>query len=132
MKRRKGNTLIDVIVSTALITFICIVVVQSTLAIDGMRAATRNTVFMSVHNLNCMERIRLLCQENPGGLLLYYGDDQMGSLKYETEVTLEPTMWDHFNIYEVKVSTKMREGEQRLVSNYIITDIGSMYLDSGT
>lgn len=130
-KRRKGFTLIEVIGSTAMLSLIVIGVVAVSLTIDGMRSRTRNTVYLSVHNLNCMERVRQLCLDDNQSILLYYGDEIMGSDTIETEVSLEPATWDHFTVYSVKVNSKMRDGGQRLVSEYLITDIGGVsYLEA--
>lgn len=109
-----------------MMALIVISVVSVSLAIDDMRVGTRNTVFMSTHNLDCMERIRQMCYDPTQDLLLYYGDEFFGTDTIETDVTLEPATWDQFTIYRVTINSKMRDTSQRLVSKYIITDIGSV------
>lgn len=125
-RQRKGFTLIEVIGCTVMMSLIVIAVVAISLAIDGMRVSTRNSVYMSVHNLNCMERVRQMCLDENQSVLLYYGDEVMGSDTIETDVTLEPATWDHFTVYSVTVNSKMRDGKQRLTSTYLITDIGGV------
>lgn len=126
MSRRKGFTMIEVIGCTVMMALIVIAVVAVSLAIDGLRANTRNSVYMSVHNLDCIERIRQMCFDTTQDMLLYYGDDVFGSSDIQTEVSLEPATWDHYTIYRVTVSSKMRDEKQRLTSTYLITDIGGI------
>lgn len=129
MRRRKGFTLIEVIGCTVMLCLIVIGVVAVSYSIDDMRTRTRNTVYLSIHNLDCMERVRQMCLDPTQDILLYYGDDTFGSDDIETEVTLTPSAWDHYTVYSVTVSSKMREQNQRLVSEYLITDIGGVSYD---
>lgn len=126
MRKRKGFTMIEIIGCTVMMALIVIAVVSVSLSIDDMRVSTRNTVYLSTHNLNCMERIRQMCLDPSQDMLLYYGDDTFGSDTIETEITLEPATWDQYTIYSVTVGSKVRDAKQRLVSEYIITDIGGV------
>ena len=129
MKRRRGFTLIEIIGATVMMALIVIGVVAVSLSIDDMRVGTRNTVYMSTHNLNCIERIRQMCLDPTQDMLLYYGDDAFGSDTIETEVFLELATWDKFSIYRVTIESRMREGGQRLTNVYLITDIGGVSFD---
>ena len=129
MKKRKGFTMIEMIASTALLTLIVIGVMSSSLMIESLETQTKNTVYLSVHNLNCMERLRKECTESDSGLLSYYGDDYLGTIDIETVAYLERATWDHFNIYRVKIQSNVRETSQVLTSEYVITDIGSVNFD---
>ena len=126
MKRRKGFTLLETIGCTVMMAFIVATVTSVSIAIDDLRAGTRNTVFMSTHNLNCMERVRQMALETTEDILLFYGDDVMGTDDIETEVILEPATWDHFMIYSVTINSRMRDQKQKLTSKYLITNIGGV------
>lgn len=129
MKRRRGFTLIEIIGATVMMALIVIGVVAVSLSIDDMRVGTRNTVYMSTHNLNCIERIQQMCLDPTQDMLLYYGDDVFGSDTIETEVFLELATWDKFSIYRVTIESCMREGGQRLTNVYLITDISGVSFD---
>lgn len=129
MKRRRGFTLIEIIGCTVMMALIVIGVVAVSLSIDDMRVGTRNTVYLSTHNLNCMERIRQMCLDPTQDMLLYYGDDMFGSDEIETDISLTPSTWDHFTAYRVTIESRMREYRQRLTSVYLITDIGGVSYD---
>ena len=126
MSRRKGFTLIEVIGSTIMLALIVVGVVSVSMAIDGLRTQTRNSVYLSTHNLDCMERIRQICLDEGQDMLLYYGDDVLGSSDIETTAELVVSRWDHYNVYSVTIHSQMRGYRQKLTSEYIITDIGAV------
>lgn len=124
MSKKKGFTMVEVVGCTVMLTLIVIGVVAVSKTIDEMKVSTRNTVYLSLHNLNCMERLRQIALSEDEGLLLSYSDEDLGSDMIETTATIERATWDKYNIYNVTISSRMREMPQRLVSKYIITDIG--------
>lgn len=124
MRKKKGFTMVEVVGCTVMLALIVIGVVAVSKAIDEMKVSTRNTVYLSLHNLNCMERLRQIALSEDEGLLLSYSDEDLGSDMIETTATIERATWDKYSIYNVTISSRMREMPQRLVSKYIITDIG--------
>lgn len=126
LARRSGFTLVEVIGSTVMLALIVVGVVSVSMAIDGLRTQTKNAVYLSTHNLDCMERIRQMCLDDSQEMLLYYGDDVLGSDSIETTAELVPATWDHYNVYNVTIKSKMRDYQQQLTSEYLITDIGAV------
>ena len=124
MKRRKGFSMIEMVTCTVLMSLIVTVVVASSMAINTLRVQTRDSVYLSLHNLNCMERLRQECLDNEESLAAYYPDSKLGSIEIETQAYLEESTWDHYSIYRVTIESKIRETKQRLKSEYIITNIG--------
>ena len=116
----------EVIGSTVMLVLVVLAVVQVSVTIDTMRVDTRNSVYLSVHNLDCMERLRQMCLDDTQQMLLYYGDDVLGSNDIETTATLRVATWDDYNIYSVTINSKMRDYQQRLVSEFLMTDIGAV------
>lgn len=94
------------------------------MAIDTLRVQTRDSVYLSLHNLNTMERLRQQCLEDGSTMLLYYDDVALGTATIETEAFLKEASVDHFRIYKVRIESKVRDTNQRLTSEYIITSIG--------
>lgn len=124
MKRRKGFSMIEMITCTIILALIVITVVRSSMAIDTLRVQTRDSVYLSLHNLNTMERLRQQCLEDGSTMLLYYDDVALGTATIETEAFLKEASVDHFRIYKVRIESKVRDTNQRLTSEYIITSIG--------
>lgn len=124
MKRRKGFSMIEMITCTIILALIVITVVRSSMAIDTLRVQTRDSVYLSLHNLNTMERLRQQCLEDGSTMLLYYDDVALGTATIETEAFLKEASVGHFRIYKVRIESKVRDTNQRLTSEYIITSIG--------
>lgn len=127
-KRRKGFTLVEVIATAVLISLIVVIVVQATMSVNALRVKTSDSVRLSVHNLNTIERLRQMCQDETYGLLRFYGDEVLGSTEVETTATIDWTLWDRYYIYDVVLESKMRGTGNRLVSRCVITDIVSTEL----
>ena len=129
MKRRKGFTMIEMIATTILIAFIVIAIVRATTAVAAYRVRTRDTVYLSVHNVNTMERLRQECLEGDADLLLYYDDSYFGSDYISTEVFVSRAYWDSQNVYSVEISSRVRDSGNMLKSEYVITDIGAVRVE---
>lgn len=133
MRRRKGFTLIEMMASTILLGFIIVCVASLSRAIGMQKTTSENTVYLSLHNLECMERLRQMAatvgQIPSQQLANVYGDEEMGSLDIETHVYVETAKYQQFYVYRVTVRSKMRELPQRLTSHYIMTSIGSAVYD---
>lgn len=130
MRRFKGFSMIEMVSSIALLALIVIAVAKASMAIDALRVQTRETVYLSLHNLNVMERLRQMCLENSDGIMLFYGDAEFGTLDVETEAFLKEASIDNFKVYKVRIESKTRDTNQRLTSEYIITDIGAYEEDT--
>lgn len=99
-------------------------VMKVTVTINSLRTATRDTVYLSVHNLNCMEKIRQDFVYGDRSPLLYYGDDELGDLYITTSAELSQSSWGNYNIYYVVLKSRMRESSVSLTNEFMFTDIG--------
>lgn len=128
MKRRAGFTMLEMVATAAFMAIIVVSLIATSDSVSTLRTNTRDTVYLSVHNLNCMERLRQMCLSADSGLLYYYGDSDFGTTDIETEIFIERAEWDSFNIYSVRIESKIRESRNRLVADYVLTDIGATVL----
>lgn len=128
LRKRHGITLIEMVFSMAVFVVIVMFTAQISQNISGLKNRTTDTVYLSMHNLNVMERIRQWSSEPYGDLLLYYGDDEVGTTDIQTSAELVKSTCGTFNIYEVKITSKMRANRTRLVTTYVVTDIGGTRL----
>lgn len=124
MRTRRGFTMIEVIASTVLLVTIVIGVTALTVAINSQKTDIQNTVYLSVHNLTCMERVKEMAMDPDEELLNHYDDDTFGTGDIYTEVFVEQAFLDNYSVYEVKIVSKMRDFKQKLTSLYTVTDIG--------
>lgn len=126
MKARKGFTLVEVVACTVILAIVTIGAVAISNQILQMKTEARNTVYLSMHNLNTMERLRQMVYELPKGqmLLSYYNQDTFSSSDILTEVFIDSAVWDDFQIYEVKIESRMKIYHQLLKSSYTLTSIG--------
>lgn len=133
--RRKGFTLVEVIASAAFLAFIVIAVVSVSHGITAQKEASENSVYMSTHNLNCMERLRQMAwQALAVGSQLnnYYEDMEFGTTDIETFVYVTTTELGRYHVYNVRIASKMRVGRQRLTQNYVLTDMGAQSVSEVT
>lgn len=134
MKRRKGFTLIEMIAATVLLALIVIACAALTTHLAGQKVVTEATVYLSTHNLNCMERLRqkaaTIGDISSETLTDYYGDEEFGNLDIETHVYIERASIEQFTVYRVTIKSKMREIPQTLTSRYILTSIGVQNYDT--
>jgi len=133
MRRRRGFTLIEMMASTILLAVIVITVMALSRGIGMQKTTTENTVYLSLHNLECMERLRRMAatigaipSQQLGN---YYDDSEFGSIDIETNIYIETANYQHFHVYRVTIRSKMRDFPQRLTSHYIMTSIGSAVYD---
>lgn len=128
MKSRRGFTLIEILAATIMLAIVVIACTQLTGAISSQKTTTESTVYLSTHNLNCMERMRQKAASLGGlvseHLLDYYGDDEFGTTDIETHIFVETASLEQFWVYRVTIQSKMRDLPQRLTSKYILTNIG--------
>lgn len=109
-------------------SIIIIAVTTFSMQISAIKTRSKNIVYLTQHNLNCMEQLRQMCRAGTGDLLTYYGDDTFGSLDIETEVSIETQVWDNFKIYKVTLTSKPRDGAEgdKLVNEFVMTNIGGI------
>ncbi len=129
-KPRKGFTLIEVIACTVILAIVVIGSMVVSNQISMMKTESRNTVYLSLHNLNVMERLRQMSYELEEGetLLNYYNTDVFGNSQYNTDVYLENATFEHFRVYNVRIETRMIGYKQTLVSTYTLTSIGGHHV----
>lgn len=149
-KNRKGFSLVEMVVAVLVLSIIVIACVKVTQATSALRIQSRNSIVMSTHNLNVMERLKEEIDNlgETGYLYTYYGfaDDEeeadmleaagkdpndrslyrmdFSSEQVRTEVYIDIYMWDNFFIYDVRIESKMIGYPQRLVNTLILTSIG--------
>lgn len=149
-KKRKGFSLVEMVavaIILAIITIACVLVMQST---ASMRIQSRNSIYMTTHNLNVMEKLRqeinrlgiygelhpyygfaddteeynLLVAEgkNPDDKNNYRADYSTDDIR--TEVYIEICPWNNFHLYNVRIESKIIGYPQRLTNTFVLTDIG--------
>lgn len=130
LKKRKGFTLVEVIACTLLLAIVVIGAVAVSRQIAMMKTESRNSVYLSTHNLNVMERIRQMSYELAEGeeLLAFYDTDVMGNSQYNTVVYIETATFEHFRVYNIRIETRMIGYKQTLVSTYTMTNIGGHHV----
>lgn len=184
-KRRRGFTLVEmiiVVIILAIVTIACVVVSR---AVESQRVMSRNSIYLTTHNLNVMESLRREMNSLgiTGELFPYYGfqdneeeynlypedvrtkleglflsraaaieklnptvplttverqsiegvglnpDDVIFRPDYSTEdirteVFIEITPWDNFHLYNVRIESKLKGYNARVINTYVMTDIG--------
>lgn len=149
MKKRSGFTLVEMVVVTivlAIVTIACVIVSR---AVNDQRVQSRNSIYLTTHNLNVMEQLRRYMNTEGEGKVLYsyYGfqdDDEERALivaagedpattplrpdysteDVRTEVFIEIVPWDNFHLYNIRIESKLIGYNSRVTNNYIMTDIG--------
>lgn len=128
-KSRKGFTLLEMLASTIFMAFIVLAAMQLTLALETQRTVASDTIYLSIHNLNCMERLRQMAQQlsldSTGTLQSYYSDSIFGTIEVKTEVYIDEANLGEYHVYNVRIESRMRDFPQKLYSEYILTDIGA-------
>ena len=130
MKKRKGFSLIEVLASTIMLSVIVIACIAVINGISTQKGVTENTVYLSVHNVSCMERLKNMTSNNVSSgvspLLDFYGDEVFGTSDIKTQVIIETAKLDQFYVYFVTIKSRMRDFPQSLTSEYILTTIGAV------
>lgn len=126
---RKGFTLVEVIACTVILVMVVIGATLVSRQISVMKTESRNTVYMSLHNLNVMERLRQMSYDLQTGeeLLAYYSSDTFGTSEFTTDVYVQMSTWDSFKVYSVRIETRMQGYTQLLISTYTMTNIGGYH-----
>lgn len=137
-RKRKGLTLAEIIICTLVLAVVTIGVVSVGNSIAVMKTETRNSVFLSIHNLNVAEQLRQMLLELPEGqeLAAYYGastDGNVGGIAAKdpfstrditTRVFLSKVTMDTFDVYSVRVESQMRGYYQTMTDTFTMTNIG--------
>lgn len=138
-KPRKGFTLVEMIICALILAIVVICVASISGTLSTLKTETRNSIFLSMHNLNTSERLRQMVYELPEGeqLNAFYGaptgtgaggvidpSDIFSTDEILTRVFVTAGSMDHFQVYVVRIESQMRGYKQRLVSSYTLTNIG--------
>lgn len=126
MKTRKGFTLVETVACCLILAVVTVGVVAISQHIALLKTESRNKVQMTLHNLDCMERLRQMSYELGDGeeLLNYYDKSVFSNNDFDTEVFLEMTELDTYRVYNVRMITKTVGYKQKLVNTYVFTNIG--------
>lgn len=135
--RRKGFTLVETIACCLILAIVTIGAASVSAHISALKVEARNSVYLTTHNLNVMERLRQMSYSLAEGeeLLNFYGGtlDMLGnrggnpvfdSSDIYTDVYIETAPWDDFRVYNVRIDSRMVKYKQTLVSTYTMTNIG--------
>lgn len=130
MKKRRGFTLVETVLCCVILAVVTIGTSSVSAHISALKVEARNTVFLSTHNLNVMERLRQMAYDLGEGevLLNYYGSELFGTSEIDTDIYIHQTTWDDFYIYNVRLESRMRKYQQTLTSTYTMTNIGGPYI----
>lgn len=126
MRKRKGFTMVEMIACTVMLALLVVGVVNCVLSIQALRAKTADSVLLSTHNINCLERLRQMAADPYEEILLYYGDETFGSSAIATDIVLEKATIGSYNVWCATITSEMRDTHRKLVSTYTITNIGGI------
>ena len=126
MRKRKGFTMVEMIACTVMLALLVVGVVNCVLSIQALRAKTADSVLLSTHNINCLERLRQMAADPYEEILLYYGDETFGSSDIATDIVLEKATIGSYNVWCATITSEMRDTHRKLVSTYTITNIGGI------
>lgn len=149
MRKRSGFTLIEMVVVTIILAIVTLGCTAVGKAVNDQRIMARNSIYLTTHNLNVMEQLRLYMNGLGihGALVSYYGfqdDDQERALMIaegkdpavtplrpdystddvRTEVFVTTVPWDNFHLYNIRIESKLIGYNARVTNEYIMTDIG--------
>lgn len=136
-KTRKGFTLVETIACCVILAIVTIGTVSISAHISALKVEARNSVYLSTHNLNVMERLRQMSYSltTDESLLSFYGGtmdaagNRGGNTIFDTseiytDVYIQTAVWDDFKVYVVRMESRMVKYKQTLVSTYTMTNIG--------
>lgn len=128
-QKKKGFTLVEAVVTTLLISITCLTVAKVVISVNNSRMDMQNTVYLSNHNLNCMERLRQMARDTDGMLLDHYGSETFGTNDFDTNVDIETVpLGDYFIYYvDIQSSTKTNGRFNKAEDTFIMTNIGEAY-----
>lgn len=124
MEMKRRGTIAESLLSMVLLVVVAMALIQVTNTVMATKTRTRDTVFLSLHNVNCYEKLRQELIKGDGQILKYYGDDYLGSSTIYTEANVEVSTLDTYSIYEITVSSRQRATKTKLRSTYLLTNIG--------
>lgn len=125
-KRRKAFTLVEVVVCALILSLVTIGAVSVSSQINALKSSSQNTVYLTLHNLNCMEQLRQMSYDLANGVELFshYGPDVFGTSKIDTDVYLDMAKMGEFRVYSVRIQSSMKDYNDSLVNTYVFTSIG--------
>ena len=127
MKSKKGFTLVEVIACTVILAMVTIGTVSISARIQIMKSDSRGATYLSLHNLNVMEELREKLYSLPAGeeLPAHFEEDVFSSPSILTNVIIDTETWYNYKIYNVTITSRMRQTRQVLRSSYTLTNIGA-------
>lgn len=120
LKRRKG----DAVLSLVGLFCACLgmaTTISVTTWLSAQRAATRASVYLSIHNLNCMERLGKEAKGSTSQLLEMYTMGEYSSQDIDTTIKCTPFEVEGVNGYTVRINSHFRSSPYRLSSTYVLT-----------
>lgn len=136
-KKRRGFSLVEMVAVAIVLAITVISVTYISQAASVLRTQHRNSVYLTTHQLNVMEKLRREMNQlgENAELESYYGavdpaehpdivTKDFSTTSITTEVYVTKSTWDNFNIYYIQIDSRMKGYVQRLKSTYILTDIG--------
>lgn len=122
LRRRKGD------LAASMFGLLCMGIGMSTIVavttwISAQRAETRASVYLTVHNLNCMERLAQEAKTGTGDLLETYGMGEYSSTDIDTTVSCTQFSVEGMNCYTVKIKSHFKSSPYRLSSSYVLTSL---------
>lgn len=126
MRKRRAFTLVETVLCCVILAIVTIGTASVSAHVSALKVEARNSVFLTTHNLNVMERIRQMSYDLRDGevLLAYYGPDTFSTSEISTTAYIDQTSLDDFYVYNIRLESKMQGYQQILVSTYTMTNIG--------
>ena len=117
MQRRKGE-LLAIVVGCGCLVVIMISALSTVRWIGSMRARSRAVACLSIHNLDCMERLKADAKLSGNDLLDYYSPDYFSTADIDTTITTSEFAVDGLNGYIVTIESQEIGSPFSLTSKY--------------
>ncbi len=126
LKSRKGFSLVEMVAVVVILAIVTIGTVLVSQSISTMRTQSRNSIYLTTHNLNVMEDLRAEMEElgETGELMASYPENVYSTEDISTVVTIDVSNWDNFKVYNVKIESRMKKFPQKVTNTFIMTNIG--------
>lgn len=121
LSHRKRAELIEACLSSMCLGLLLFAAVSVVAWISSMRAESRAIAYMTVHNLDCMERLKADAKLSGNDLLDRYVNDEFSSADIETTVSTSQFSIDGLKGYVVRIKSKEIGSPYKLESKYVLT-----------
>lgn len=126
---RKRGELIEACLSSMCLGLLLFAAVSVVAWISSMRAESRAVAYMTVHNLDCMERLKADAKLSGNDLLDRYVNDEFSSADIETTVSTSQFSVDGLKGYVVRIKSKEIGSPYKLESKYVLTLIPAVDIE---